>query len=125
MLSCAARTEDARLRRWVGLQIVRMMRAFEEEDEVKKLVSRTLGCSDWKVGREEDGVDGDPGGGLSMLTIEELDDKDKEKEMASSIEEVIKFTTDKDLIDSVQFVCAEGNIARKNFIADIDAFCIM
>ena len=62
---------------------------------------------------------------MSTLTIEEFDDKDKEKEMASSIEEVIKFTTDKDLIDSVQFVCAEGNIARKNFIADIDAFCIM
>ena len=97
------------MRREVGLQIVRMMVAFE----VKKLVSRALGCSGWKVGREDYGVDGYPGGGLSTLTIEELDDEDKEKEMASSIEEVTKFTMDKYLTDSMQFTCIGRVIARR------------
>ena len=125
MLSCVARMEDTRLRREVGLQIVQMMRAFEEEDEVKKLMSRALDCSDWKVGRKEDGVDEDLGGGFSMLTIEETEDKDKEKEMASSIEEVTKFTTNKDFIDSVQFACAGRDIARRIALRTWMRFCTM
>jgi len=76
MLSCAAGTEDHRLRREVGLQVGRMMSIFEEDDDVKKLLSKALGCTDWKVGKEEDEAGGD--GGLSTLTIEELDE---EKEM--------------------------------------------
>eukprot|EP00584_Thalassiosira_punctigera_P006574 CAMPEP_0172540380 /NCGR_PEP_ID=MMETSP1067-20121228/11412_1 /TAXON_ID=265564 ORGANISM="Thalassiosira punctigera, Strain Tpunct2005C2" /NCGR_SAMPLE_ID=MMETSP1067 /ASSEMBLY_ACC=CAM_ASM_000444 /LENGTH=1190 /DNA_ID=CAMNT_0013326233 /DNA_START=169 /DNA_END=3741 /DNA_ORIENTATION=+ len=76
MLSCAARAEDHRLRREVGLQIGRMMSAFEEDDVVKKLIFKALGCTNWKVGKEDE--DGDESGGLSTLTIEELDE---EKEM--------------------------------------------
>lgn len=76
MLSCAASTEDHRLRREVGLQIGRMMSLFEEDDDVKKLVAPALGCSDWKVGKDDDNKDGE---GVSSLTIEELDEEKDEE----------------------------------------------
>ena len=80
MLTCASRTNDHRLRREVGLQIGRMMSVYEENDDVKKLIYRMLGCTDWTIGKEdeEDGVGSNSGQGLSSLTIEELDE---EKEM--------------------------------------------
>ena len=45
MLSCAARSNDHRLRRELGLQIRRLMRVYDEKDdnEVKKLIHRELG----------------------------------------------------------------------------------
>lgn len=72
MLACAARAEDHSLRREVGMQIGRMVSVFDEgrDDDVKKLICKALACTDWKVGKEEDNEDG---GGISTLTIEELD----------------------------------------------------
>lgn len=46
MLICASTTNDHRLRREVGLQIGRMMSVYVENDDVKKLIYRELGCSD-------------------------------------------------------------------------------
>lgn len=59
MLRCAARAEDHRLRREVGLSIGRMMSAYEEDDDVKRLIAGALGCTDWTVGKEDDEEDGD------------------------------------------------------------------
>lgn len=73
MLACAARATDHRLRREVGLQIGRMMSLFEEDDDVKKLITLALGCRDWNFGREE--KDGEATSGLKSLTIEELDEE--------------------------------------------------
>lgn len=76
MLACAARVANHRLRREVGLQIGRMMSVFEEEDDVKMLIHKALGCTNWKVGKEDE--NSNVTAGLSTLTIEELDE---EKEM--------------------------------------------
>lgn len=59
ILRCAARAEDHRLRREVGLSIGRMMSAYEEDDDVKRLIAGALGCTDWTVGKEDDEEDGD------------------------------------------------------------------
>ena len=78
MLSCAALTNDHRLRRELGLQIGRLMSVYDEtdDDEVKKLVHRGLGCTDWKVGKKDE----DGKWTLPALTIEELN-VDEEKEV--------------------------------------------
>ncbi|KAL3806885.1 hypothetical protein ACHAXA_000795 [Cyclostephanos tholiformis] len=75
MLSCAAQTNDHRLRRELGLQIGRLMSVYceNDNDEVKKLVYIALGCTNWKVGNE----DGDGKRALSSLSIEELHDDDE------------------------------------------------
>ena len=87
MLICASTTIDHRLRREVGLQIGRMMSVYVENDDVKKLIYRELGCSDWTVGNEEDEKNVGQQE-MSTLTIEELDDDDEEgKEMVESSEE--------------------------------------
>lgn len=87
LLTCAATTDDPRLRREMGLQIGRWMNVVAEEnggndDEVKKLIYRGLGCTDWKVGKCEDGdIDAqEQGSSFTALTIEELDDAGEEKE---------------------------------------------
>lgn len=83
MLNCATTTDDPRLIREMGLQIGRWMNVVAEEndgndDEVKKLIYRYLGCTDWKVGKCEDGeIDARE----QALTIEELDDAGEEKEV--------------------------------------------
>ena len=77
MLTCASKTNDHRLRREVGLQIGRLMSIYDEDDDVKKLIYRELGCSDWTVGKEEEEDNQkkkQDDRGLSTLTIEELDD---------------------------------------------------
>eukprot|EP00984_Skeletonema_dohrnii_P002441 scaffold842_cov101-Skeletonema_dohrnii-CCMP3373.AAC.3 len=73
MLTCAAKTDDHRLRRELGLQIGRLVSVIEESDDVKKLVSKALGCSNWKIGHEDDNEAGATS--LSTLTIEELDEE--------------------------------------------------
>ena len=73
MLTCAANTDDHRLRREIGLQIGRLLSVIEDSDDVKKLVSNAIGCSNWKVGREDDEEQAQPA--LSTLTIEELDEE--------------------------------------------------
>jgi len=73
MLTCAAKTDDHRLRRELGLQIGRLVSVIEESDDVKKLVSKALGCSNWKIGHEDDNDAGATP--LSTLTIEELDEE--------------------------------------------------
>jgi hypothetical protein len=73
MLTCAANTDDHRLRREIGLQIGRLLSVIEDSDDVKKLVSNAIGCSNWKVGHEDDEEQADPA--LSTLTIEELDEE--------------------------------------------------
>jgi len=89
MLICASTTIDHRLRREVGLQIGRMMSVYVENDDVKKLIYRELGCSDWTVGKEEEEKGENVGQQeMSTLTIEELDDDEEEgKEMDDSSEE--------------------------------------
>ena len=72
MLACSAKTDDHRLRREMGLQIGRLMSVIEESDDVKKLVSKALGCSNWKVGHEDENK---AEAALSTLTIEELDEE--------------------------------------------------
>ncbi len=51
MLLCAAQTNDHCLRHELGLQIGRLMSVYDEKDdnEVKKLIHRELGCTNWKV----------------------------------------------------------------------------
>ena len=73
MLTCAAKTDDHRLRREMGLQIGRLVSVIEESDDVKKLVSKALGCSNWKIGHEDENEAGATS--LSTLTIEELDEE--------------------------------------------------
>jgi len=73
MLTCAAKTDDHRLRREMGLQIGRLLSVIEENDDVKKLVAKALGCSNWKIGHDDDDEAGAPT--LSKLTIEELDEE--------------------------------------------------
>ena len=87
MLTCAAMTNDHRLRQEVGLQIGRLVSVYEEDDDVKKLLSKALGCTDWRVGREEEEGKGDAG--LSTLTIEELDDEEKEEDELDGAEEIL------------------------------------
>ena len=88
MLICASKTIDHRLRREVGLQIGRMMSVYVENDDVKKLIYRELGCNDWTVGKDEEEKEKENVGQteLSTLTIEELDDEEG-KEMDESSEE--------------------------------------
>jgi len=77
MLSCASRTNDHRLRRELGLQLGRLISVYEDNDDLKKLMCKELGCTNWKIGVE----DGDQKLTLSALTIDELDvDEDKEEE---------------------------------------------
>ena len=77
MLSCASRTNDHRLRRELGLQLGRLMSVYEDNDDLKKLICRELGCTNWKIGVE----DGDQKLTISALTIDELDvDEEKEGE---------------------------------------------
>ncbi|KAL9180489.1 hypothetical protein ACHAXT_010942 [Thalassiosira profunda] len=83
MLACASRTNDHRLRREVGLQIGRMMSVYEEDDDAKKLILRALGCTNWKVGKEDEDGNEIP---VSTLTIEEIDEE-KEAEMKMENEE--------------------------------------
>ena len=73
MLTCAAKTDDHRLRREMGLQVGRLMGVIEECDDVKKLVSNALGCSNWKIGSEDNNEAGESA--MSTLTIEELDEE--------------------------------------------------
>ena len=88
MLTCAAITDDPRLRREVGLQIGRWMNVVAEANDgndvsVKKLIYRGLGCTDWKIGTSEDGDDNENelGSSFTELTIKELDDDGEEKEI--------------------------------------------
>ena len=83
MLSCASRTNDHRLRRELGLQLGRLISVYEDNDDLKKLMCKELGCTNWKIGVE----DGDQKRTLSALTIDELDvDEDKEEEERSASE---------------------------------------
>ena len=88
MLTSAATTNDPRLRRELGLQIGRWMSVVAEandgnDDEVKKLIYRGLGCTDWKVGKVDDGENDETEqvSSFTALTIEELDDDGEEKEI--------------------------------------------
>jgi hypothetical protein len=51
ILSCAVRTNDHCLRRELGLHIGILMSVYDEkdDDEVKMLTHRELGCTSWKV----------------------------------------------------------------------------
>jgi hypothetical protein len=73
MLTCAAKTDDHRLRREMGLQIGRLLNVIEESDDAKKLVAKALGCTNWRIGHEDDNESGATA--LSKLTIEELDEE--------------------------------------------------
>lgn len=85
MLSCASRTNDHRLRRELGLQLGRLMSVYEDNDDLKKLISRELGCTNWNIGAE-DGVEKLTN---SALTIDELDvDEEKEGEEEASASEL-------------------------------------
>ena len=72
MLTCAAKTDDHRLRREMGLQIGRLLSVIEESDDVKKLASKAL-ASNWKIGLTDDNEAGATA--LSTLSIEELDEE--------------------------------------------------
>lgn len=72
MLTCAAKTDDHRLRREMGLQIGRLLSVIEESDDVKKLASKAL-ASNWKIGLTDDNEVGATA--LSTLSIEELDEE--------------------------------------------------
>ena len=54
------------------------MSVYDADDDVKKLIYKQLGCSDWTVGKDEEENPGQQE--LSTLTIEELDDEDEEKD---------------------------------------------
>ena len=84
MLTCAAKTKDVRLRREVGLQIGRMMSVYNEDEDIKKLVSTALGCTDWTVGKEDENGNVVE---MSSLTIEELDEEKEMDEEAEKSEE--------------------------------------
>ena len=88
MLTSAATTNDPRLRRELGLQIGRWMSVVAEandgnDDEVKKLIYRGLGCTDWKVGKVDDGENDETEqvSSFTALTIEELNGDGEEKEI--------------------------------------------
>ena len=88
MLTSAATTNDPRLRRELGLQIGRWMSVVAEandgnDDEVKRLIYRGLGCTDWKVGKVDDGENDETEqvSSFTTLTIEELDGDGEEKEI--------------------------------------------
>jgi hypothetical protein len=68
---------DHCLRHELGLQIRRLMSVYDEKDdnEVKKLIHRELGCTNWRFGDK----DGDGKRELPAHSIEELN-VDKEKE---------------------------------------------
>ncbi len=87
MLTCAATTDDYRLRREIGLQIGRLVSVIEESDDVKKLVAKALGCSNWKIGHEDDNETGATS--LSTLTIEELDEEKEDDESGRNDDELL------------------------------------
>jgi len=87
MLTCAAKTDDHRLRREIGLQIGRLVSVIEESDDVKKLVAKALGCSNWKIGHEDDNETGATS--LSTLTIEELDEEKDDDDSGRNEDELL------------------------------------
>lgn len=84
MLLCASRSNDHRLRRELGLQLGRLMSVYEDNDDLKKLICRELGCTHWKIGAE-----GEQKLTNSALTITELDvDEEKEGDEEASASEL-------------------------------------